>query len=137
MPLDLVINGLLAVLLAVTVVYCWILNRKLGRFRNAYDQLAELIQELTVVTQRAEGSLAGFKTLGVGVIGDLDQRIKTAKTLSDELSIMVEVGSNLADRLERRPALQAGDIGSGHAAESGHAADNVDQSLVGRLRDAR
>jgi len=90
-----------AVLLLATVVYCFLLNRRLQDLRSAQSDMAELMHEFTTALQRAEDGLGELRQLGQQLGGDLDGKISAARSLVDELKIMVDSGAGLADRIER------------------------------------
>jgi len=90
-----------AVLLLATVVYCFLLNRRLQELRSAQSDMAELMHEFTTAMQRAEDGLGELRQVGQQLGSDLDGKISAARSLVDELKIMVDSGAGLADRIER------------------------------------
>ena len=54
LPLGMLIEALVAVLLLVTIGYCWILNRRLQRLRADEETLRATISELITATEIAE-----------------------------------------------------------------------------------
>ena len=100
MPFGLLIEGLVAVLLALTVIYCIQLDRRLKALRSGQDGLKELIAALDRSTARAQESMQALSGVGSDATGELRSQIAEARVLADELAIMVESGNNLANRLE-------------------------------------
>lgn len=98
MLLDFIIAGLLA----ATIGYCVVLNRKLAGLRGVQDELLELVKVLDVVTGKAERSIAELKSIGLETGGMLESQSAAASALCDELRIICESGNNLANRLESR-----------------------------------
>lgn len=99
LPIGLLLEGLVAVLLAMTVVYCFILDRRLRQLRSGQDGMKEVISGLNSATERAQGSVAQLKIAGDAAGGELREAVTKARALSDELSVMIEAGNNIADRL--------------------------------------
>lgn len=109
MWISLIFDGIIAVLLGVTIFYCTLVNRRLGALRSSKDELKQVIEDLTVATTNAQMSIAHLKEAGREVVGVLEDDVRKGRALSDELSLMVEAGNNLANRLEggRAQSVQA------------------------------
>lgn len=133
MQIGLIVDGLVAILLIVTIFYCLLLDRRLRALRSGQDGLKSVIAELDVATARAERAIGQLSALGSRETQGLEKAMRDARTLSDELSLMVEAGNNLADRLEgKRPRLvRPGD----KAAQEG--APVQENPLLKALREAR
>jgi Tfp pilus assembly protein PilO len=101
MNIELYIDVLLAILLAATVVYCFLLNKRLGSLRRSQGEFETLLQNFTQATQQAETSLAILRQAGAEVGAELERKIDEGRDLHDELSIITETGNGLADRIER------------------------------------
>lgn len=108
MDLGLLADGALALLLAVTIGYAVVLNRKLDALRATKNEMARMLADFAETTAQAE---AGVKQLrdraaasGDGlaaVVAEATGKLDKAKGLSEDLSFMIEKGESLADRLER------------------------------------
>jgi len=105
-----------AVLLLATIAYCFVLNRRLQELRSAQSDMAGLMRDFTSAMQQAEEGLVELRALGRELGGELDDRIGEARGLLDELNIMVDSGSGLADRIEQ------GLLGGGAASPPQHEA---------------
>lgn len=99
--LDLILNGLLAVLLAATVVYCFMLNRRLSRLRNAQGDMAELVRSFHQATENARASVGELKSAAEAIGTDLQTRIDAGRSMLDELEVVVHSGGKVADRIEK------------------------------------
>lgn len=118
MWISLVLDGIVAVLLGVTIFYCFHLDRRLRTLRSGKDELKQIVLGLTDATLRAQQSVAELKQSGQDVAEGLTERVVGARALRDELELMIEAGNNLANRLEAsRPGARVGsgsnDIGAG------------------------
>jgi hypothetical protein len=102
MTMGFMLDVLIAVLLVVTVAYCWRLNQRLSTLRQGREELAALVNQLTQATMRAEGSIGALKIAAKEATGGLEENIGTARALRDELALITETGNNLANRLETR-----------------------------------
>ncbi|RMF12628.1 MAG: chemotaxis protein [Alphaproteobacteria bacterium] len=100
MILDLAVEALVATLLAVTIGYCFVLNRRLARLRADQNALADLITSLNQATARAEEGVFQLRSVSQSAEESLKSEIARARALSDELALITEAGSNLADRIE-------------------------------------
>lgn len=100
MNLEFYINILLAVLLAATIFYCVLLNRRLTAMRDAQKEFESLMLEFGLATRQAEASLANLRQAGNEVGANLESMIGSGRDLYDELKIITESGNVLADRIE-------------------------------------
>ncbi|MGF1455561.1 MAG: DUF6468 domain-containing protein [Alphaproteobacteria bacterium] len=100
LPIDLILEAMLAALLVITAAYCVILDRKLRQLRSGQDGLRDIIKGLNGATERAQSAISQLKVAGEAHARDLKTQIAHAKALTDELGLMIESGNSLADRLE-------------------------------------
>lgn len=100
MILGIILEALVGILLVITVVYCAILDRRLKALRDGQDGLKAIIDGLDAATLRAQSGIAELRVSGDAVSGKLQEQVGKARALADELEIMVEAASRLADRLE-------------------------------------
>lgn len=112
MSIGLLLEALVAILLLVTVGYCFVLNRRLSALRDGRDELKGLIETLSSSVTHAQVSVHELKTLGKAADAELRQSIDKATALGDELTILVELGNNVADRIANGPRSGSGS-GSG------------------------
>ena len=101
MSVEFLLEIMVAALLVVTVGYCWQLNRRLGALRGAQGELGRLLHEFGRATQSAESAIAELKRASGETAGQLEDRVREARALRDELSVMTQAGNGLAERLER------------------------------------
>jgi len=97
--LSLFLDVIVAVLLVATIVYAAMLNRRLAGLRSNKAELEALIHSFGEACARAE---AGVKTLRTATdeATRLQQYLDRSQALRDDLSFLLDRGSNLADRLE-------------------------------------
>jgi hypothetical protein len=109
---------LLSVLLAATLVYCIVLERRLASVRKGQDGLRKMIGELNGAIAGAGSSLRALKSAAADAAETLDDRLRRARALSDELALITNSGERIAQRFDRAvpaaPARQtSGELPSG------------------------
>ncbi len=97
--ISLALNGIIAALLVATIAYCVILSRRLRDLRDSRGEFVELIKTFDTATERAEAGLSELRKASKESGATLDERIKAARALSDDLAFLVERGGPIADRL--------------------------------------
>ena len=96
MPYSLIIDLLVAALLAVTIGFAVILNKRLGKVRQDKKALEKLAVTFGESTLRAEEGVETLKqTAGV-----LQEQLEKAHALKDDLAFLIERGDSTADNLE-------------------------------------
>jgi hypothetical protein len=99
MMLTLAMDVVVAALLVATIVYCFLLNRRLDSVRAGQGELRGLVAEFNKATERARASIADLRSASDDAGRTLQDQIAKARSLADELAFMAETGSKLADRL--------------------------------------
>src|ERR1700743_3003252 len=94
----------LDVLLAFTLCYCVILERRLAAVRKGQEGLSRLVGELNMAIAGAGSSLRGLKSAAGETSQTLDQRLKRAQLHIDELSVLTTSGERIAQRMESAAA---------------------------------
>lgn len=104
------LDVLVAVLLACTIGYAFLLNRRLAELKRDKTHLEQLAASFNDATARAEESVAKLRVATNDVVQNLRSGISEAETLRDDLKFLVERGETTADRLEE--GLRAGRSGA-------------------------
>lgn len=99
LPLGLVIEGLVAILLVITIGYCILLNARLKRLRADEEGLRATIAELLTATEIAERAIQGLRTTSAQCEQTLGQRMNQAREVSQELSTNLTAAGAVIDRL--------------------------------------
>jgi hypothetical protein len=99
--LGLLIESLVAVLLALTIGYCLILNRRLKRLRADESSLRATIGELVAATKIAERAIEGLQTTVRDCDATLGERLRTAERVSAELARELRHGDDIIGRIHR------------------------------------
>ncbi len=91
----------LTFLLAATLVYCIILERRLSAVRKGQEGLKTMIGDLDAAISGAGASLRALKAAAASAADTLDERLKRARALADELSLLSSSGERIAERFDR------------------------------------
>src|SRR6201985_586370 len=86
------------ILLAVTLCYCVVLERRLAAVRKGQEGLSRTIGELNMAIAGAGASLRALKTAAGEAAHTLDERLKRARLHIDELSVLTASGERIAQR---------------------------------------
>lgn len=100
MTLTLAIDGIVSVLLVITIGYAIVLNRRLKALRRDKAELQALVKTLAEASQSAEAGVQALKQAAEDVGRQLEKKVQDARSLRDDLAYMVDRGGDLADRLE-------------------------------------
>lgn len=108
----LVIEGLVAVLLVVTIGYCMLLNKRLQRLKSDEQSLKATIAELITATEIAERAIGGLKHAVRDVNENLGDQLTSASEMSRVLTRQLAEGDDVIRRLSKiavaaRPASAA------------------------------
>lgn len=99
--LGLMIEGMVAVLLLITIGYCILLNKRLHRFRANEQSLKATISELITATEIAERAIAGLKLTVRECDQNLGERLRTAERFSAEIARQLANGEDILDRVTK------------------------------------
>lgn len=97
--IGLLIESLVAVLLALTIFYCLILNRRLARLRADESSLRGTISELVAATEIAERAIAGLKVTVRDCDHTLGERLRTAERFGADLGRQLKRGDEVLARI--------------------------------------
>jgi len=99
MELSPILEGLLAVLLAATLSYCAILERRLRMLRKDQSGLVAVLGALNRSIAGAQAGVASLRTAANDAGEDLSRCIAPARALADELSLLTASGERIAERI--------------------------------------
>jgi len=108
----LAINGVLAALLLVTLVYAVKLNRRIGELRRGRAELDQAVQRFAAASADTDRTMVRLAELAAGQGRSLQEALKKGGGLVDDLRFLIERADAAADRLEaavtqsRRPQTQ-------------------------------
>lgn len=99
--IGLVIEGLVAILLVLTIGYCMVLNSRLKMLKSDEQALKATISELITATEIAERAIAGLKLTVRDCDLSLGERLRNAEHLSGEITRQLDEGKTVLERLTR------------------------------------
>jgi hypothetical protein len=94
-----VVEGAVAVLLAVTIGYCIILNGRLKRLHADRDMLGRIVGDLVQATGLANAAIKELKTAALEADGKLDARLREAEEFERDLARHVSTGTALIEKI--------------------------------------
>jgi erythromycin esterase-like protein len=100
MTLSLILELALCFLLAATLVYCIVLERRLAAVRKGQEGLKTMIGKLDAAISGAGASLRALKSAASSAAETLDERLRRARLLADELALLTASGERIAERFE-------------------------------------
>ncbi len=106
----LIIEVLVAILLAMTVGYCMTLNRRLKLLKSDEHSLRATISELVTATEIAERAIAGLKLTVEDCELGLGTRLRSADRFTADLDRTITGGKDLLDRLSQIVAAGGGSL---------------------------
>ncbi|AEV38590.1 hypothetical protein PSE_4086 [Pseudovibrio sp. FO-BEG1] len=122
MSLGLIIECIVAVLLVITIGYCWTLNRRLSRLRSDEESLRATISELITATEIAERAILGLKSTAGNADRTLGARLGEAEAVSRKLTDQLGAGEDVLDRIGGVADRALADRDTRVAAPAAHAA---------------
>lgn len=98
--LELFIDLSLALLLIVTISYCWVLNARIRVLQDGRGELARLLAHFDESTRRASDSIAMLQSTGKKVGEAVQAKIDLATKSMDDLDFLSDRAEKIADQLE-------------------------------------
>lgn len=99
LSLGIAIEALVAVLLAVTIGYCVLVNQKLVQLRSDQSELKMIVRDLNAATGQAEQAIAGLRQNAQTVEQSLGEQIDKVRSLDEQLAGSIDKGEVLLSKL--------------------------------------
>jgi hypothetical protein len=109
-PFGLVVESLVAVLLATTIGYCVILNQRLKRLHADRGELRKMVADLVSATSLANAAIQELKTTARESETVLAARLEEAEKFGQELANHVTAGHQVMDKIARITSVARGSI---------------------------
>ncbi|HRJ69478.1 MAG TPA: DUF6468 domain-containing protein [Beijerinckiaceae bacterium] len=110
LSVGLIIEALVALLLAVSIGYCVVLDRRLQRIRLNEDEMRRTILELGAATERAERAIETLRDAVHDCDRTLADRLRQAERQSGDLVQQIRAGSEVLSRISRIVAVGKGGV---------------------------
>lgn len=99
MAFGLVVEGAVAILLVLTIGYCYVLNVRLKRLHADRDALRAMITDLVRATDMANGAIQGMKKTAAETDVQLRARMQEAEGFSAQMGQQVQDGHALLHKI--------------------------------------
>ena len=128
MTADLIVNGIVGILLAATLGFCFVLNRRIAALRRVSAEMVKLISGFESSIELARESVQALKQVAGDTGAELQEKLEAATALRDELAFLT--GMTLSELGRLREDLKIEDES---AEESGEEipADASDEEFIG------
>jgi methyl-accepting chemotaxis protein len=84
----------------VTIIYCWRVDKRVASVRNIKAELLSLVRNFDDSIVRSEICIHELKNISNKANIDLQQRLDSAKQLSQELSFLTDHADEIAEKIE-------------------------------------
>jgi hypothetical protein len=101
MAFGMIVETLVAILLAVTIGYCIVLNERLKRLHSDRDELRQMVTDLVSATTLADAAIKELKATAVEADLTLTARLEEAERFGVELAYHVNAGQSVLERIAR------------------------------------
>lgn len=101
MPFGVIVETLVAILLATTIGYCVILNQRLKRLHSDRDQLRKMVGDLVSATTLANAAIQELKATAQDAETVLEMRLGAAERFGVELANHINAGQQILDKISR------------------------------------
>jgi len=101
MAFGLIVESMVAILLATTIGYCIVLNQRLKRLHSDRDQLRKMVADLVQATSLANAAVTELKTAAVEADAVLQARLQEAEKFGIEIANHVNAGQQIMDKIAK------------------------------------
>ncbi|KFC69143.1 hypothetical protein FF80_01411 [Devosia sp. LC5] len=101
LPLGIFVEGAVAVLLALTIGYCMVLNQRLKRLHADKDVMRQMVADLVGATNLANQAIKELKQTAVEADLALNSRLEEAERFGIELANHVSSGTAVMERIAK------------------------------------
>ena len=101
LPLGLFVESAVAILMAMTIGYCVLLNHRLKMLHADKDVLRQMVADLVGATNLANQAIKELKQTAVEADLSLNSRLEEAERFGIELANHVNAGTVLMERIAR------------------------------------
>lgn len=94
-----IIDLVMVALLLATIIFCYVLHKRLSAFRAQRQEFEVVVQKLFESTRAAESSIKTLRIAADETNRTLGERLAVARTVNEELAFMLDRASPLVDKL--------------------------------------
>ena len=99
---SLIIDCVMITLLIGVMFYSWKMGRKLKALRSISHEMSPVLQDLSKVLAQTQINLAQLRTTAKDIEAELNKKLPEAESIRDDLTMLVEHGNKLGDRLDNK-----------------------------------
>lgn len=99
--LGLIIETVVALLLVLTIGYCFVLNQRLKKLHADRDELKAMVADLVRATELANRAIAGIKQAAGECDTQLSNRLAEVNDVHQKLKIQVEQGRGVLSQVQK------------------------------------
>jgi len=97
---NVLLNVLLVGLLSATILYCYVLNRRIRILQDSKSELASLLKQFDESTVKASETIIAMQTASKKIGDNIQLKLDKANYLLDDLSYSIEKGTRLTSQIE-------------------------------------
>lgn len=97
---NVLLNIVLVGLLTATIIYCYVLNRRIQTLQDSKSELALLLQQFDESTIKASETIVAMQTASKKIGDNIQLKLDKANYLLDDLSFSIEKGTRLTSQIE-------------------------------------
>jgi hypothetical protein len=101
LSLGLLVETSVAILLAVTIGYCVLLNHRLKQMHADREQMAKMVSDLVQATGLANSAIRELKSAAIDTDMQLAERLAEAEKFGADLAVHISSGGQLMDKIGR------------------------------------
>jgi hypothetical protein len=101
LPFGVLVESGVAILLAMTIGYCVVLNERLKRLHADRDMLRQMVTDLVQATDLANAAVKELKSTAMEADLALNARLEEAERFGIELANHVAAGTSVMERIAR------------------------------------
>jgi hypothetical protein len=101
LSLGLLVETSVAILLAVTIGYCVLLNHRLKQMHADRQQMAKMVSDLVQATGLANAAIRELKSAAIDTDMQLAERLAEAEKFGADLAVHISTGGQLMEKIAR------------------------------------
>lgn len=98
--MELALNTAVSILLCLTIIYCWRLNRRIQELQNSRENLANFVKSLDSSLHVASTTISELRNITNKTAVEMSSYIKQSEELYGDLSFLTERAKTLSNQLE-------------------------------------
>lgn len=97
---SLIIDCVMIALLIGVMFYSWRMGKKLKVLKSISNDMSPVLHDLSKVLAQTQINLAQLRTTAKTIEAELDKKLPEAESIRDDLTLLVEHGNKLGNRLD-------------------------------------